>query len=61
MTSWVAWRYNVTGRRLFTASAAFLTYAAVRVDDWINLALSQLFLIAGIIFLVPVWRLCPPG
>ena len=61
MTPRVAKRYNVTGELLFTASAAFFTCTAVRVDDWINLTASLLFLIACIIFLVPVWRLCPPG
>ncbi len=61
MTPRVAWRYNVTGWLLFTACTAFFTCTAVRVEDWINLTASLLFLIACIVFLVPVWHLCSPA
>ncbi|MBT3373406.1 MAG: cytochrome oxidase subunit III [Rhodospirillaceae bacterium] len=60
MTPRRAWRYNVAGWLLFTASAAFFMWAAIRADDWINLIAALLFLVACLVFLVPVWRLRPP-
>ncbi|MDP6874456.1 MAG: hypothetical protein QF521_13080 [Alphaproteobacteria bacterium] len=55
MTPRRAWLSYVTGWILFTASALFFAYAALRAGDWLNLIASLLFLVACLVFLVPVW------
>lgn len=60
MTSRSVWRFNLTGWLLFTASAVFFTWATLLAGDWISLIASLLFLVACLVFLVPVWRLRPP-
>jgi hypothetical protein len=59
MTPRNQWHFNFAGWLLFTGSAAFFTWAAARSGDWIGVAASLLFLIACLLFLVPVWRLRP--
>ena len=54
------WRFNLTGWLFFTVSAVFFTWAAARAGDGISVIASLLFLIACLVFLVPVWRLRPP-
>ena len=60
MTQRSVWRFNFTGWLLFTASALFFTWATVLAEDLISVIASLLFLIACLVFLVPVWRLRPP-
>jgi len=45
---------------MFTVSAVFFTWSSLRAEDWIAVIGSLLFLIACIVFLVPVWRQRPP-
>ena len=60
MTPRGEWRLNLAGWLLFTASAVFFTWSTERAGDWISVIASLLFLIACLVFLVPVWRLRPP-
>jgi hypothetical protein len=60
MTPRSEWRFNITGWLLFTGSAVFFTWSAMRAGDWISVIASLLFLIACLFFLVPAWRLRPP-
>jgi len=50
MTPRNEWRYNFTGWLLFNVSAG----------DRVYIIASLFFLIACLVFLVPVWRLRPP-
>ena len=59
MTQRTVWRFNFTGWLLFTASAMFFTWTTVRSEDLIGVIGSLLFLIACLVFLVPVWKLRP--
>lgn len=60
MTPRTEWKYNLTGWLLFTASAMFFTWGAVKAEDWISIVASLLFLVACFAFLIPVWKLRPP-
>jgi hypothetical protein len=60
MTPRKVWQYNFTGWLLFTGSAIFFTWAALIDGGWIIILASLLFLIACLVFLIPVWRLRPP-
>ena len=60
MTPRREWHLTLTGWLLFTVSAVFFTWAAVRAGDWVSICASLLFLVACLVFLVPVWRLRPP-
>ena len=60
MTPRREWRFNTAGWLLFTASAVFFIWSAVRAGDWVSLIASLLFLVACLVFLGPVWRLRPP-
>ena len=60
MTPRSEWRFTLAGWLLFTASAGFFTWASMRAGERVAIAGSLLFLIACIVFLVPVWRTRPP-
>ena len=60
MTPRREWHFTLAGWLLFTLSALFFTWAAVRAGDGIAIAASLLFLVACLVFLVPVWHLRPP-
>ncbi len=60
MTPRREWQFTVTGWLLFTLSAIFFTWSAIREGDWIIICASLLFFVACLVFLVPVWRLRPP-
>ena len=60
MTPRGEWRFYIVGWLLFTVSAVLFTWAALHASDWIGVVASLLFLIACLVFLVPVWRLRPP-
>jgi uncharacterized membrane protein len=60
MTPRSEWRFTLIGWLFLTASAVFFTWSAARAGDWISVIASLLFLIACLVFLVPVWRLRPP-
>ncbi len=53
------WRFNIVGWLLFTLSALAFTWTTLRFEDWVGFAASLLFLIACVVFLVPVWRKRP--
>ncbi|MEQ8442915.1 MAG: cytochrome oxidase subunit III [Alphaproteobacteria bacterium] len=60
MTARDAWNWNFTGWILFTASAVFFTWLSFEAMDWKSILASLFFLIACLVFLVPVWRTRPP-
>ncbi|MBT4931894.1 MAG: cytochrome oxidase subunit III [Rhodospirillaceae bacterium] len=60
MTPRNEWRYNFTGWLLFTVSALFFIWSALEAGDRVYIIASLFFLIACLVFLVPVWRLRPP-
>lgn len=47
-------QFQITGWLLFIVSAAFFTWSTAQAGDWIGVAASLLFLIACLVFLVPV-------
>lgn len=55
MSPRTVWSINFTGWILFTVSALFFTYGAWKAGDTIALLASLAFLIACILFLIPVW------
>ena len=55
MSPRTVWSFNFTGWILFTISALFFLWGAWKADDVIAILASLAFLIACIIFLVPVW------
>jgi hypothetical protein len=60
MTPRNEWNFTFVGWILFTVSSVFFIWSASRADDLISIIASVLFLVACLIFLVPVWRLRPP-
>lgn len=59
MSARTEWHFNFAGWLLFTLSAMAFTWTTLRFEDWIGVFASLLFLIACLIFLVPVWRRRP--
>ncbi|QIE44376.1 hypothetical protein G5B38_01870 [Pseudohalocynthiibacter aestuariivivens] len=55
MSPRVVWAFNFTGWILFTFSAVGFVWTTWRAGDMIGLAASLFFLIACLVFLVPVW------
>ena len=53
------WHYNFAGWVLFTFSALAFTWTTWRFEDWVGVGASLLFLIACLVFMVPVWRRRP--
>ena len=49
-------RLGITGWLLFVVSACLFTAASLRAGDWLALGGSLFFLIACIVFLVPLLR-----
>ncbi len=49
------WAFNFTGWVLFTLSALAFLWGTARAGDTIGIVASLLFLVACIVFLVPVW------
>lgn len=54
------WLFTVAGWLLFTASAVFFTWSTVRANDLPGIIGSLFFLVACLVFMVPVWHLRPP-
>ena len=59
MSSQSQWLYNFVGWLLFVASALFFIWASSRAGDVISLVASVIFLIACLVFIVPVWQTRP--
>ncbi|WP_245964152.1 cytochrome oxidase subunit III [Roseovarius spongiae] len=59
MTPRTAWMFNFAGWVLFTLSAIGFVWTTWRAGDMIGLAASLFFLIACLVFLVPVWATRP--
>ena len=55
MTPRTVWYYNFAGWVLFTLSALGFTWTTWKAGDMIGLAASLFFLVACLVFLVPVW------
>ena len=55
MTPRTVWTYNFTGWILFTVSALFFLWGTWKAGDGIGIIASLAFLIACIVFLIPVW------
>ena len=53
------WRYHLVGWLLFTASAAAFVISSAGTGDHVALAASLLFLLACIVFLIPLWAQRP--
>ncbi len=53
------WNFNFTGWILFTVSALFFLWGTWKAGDVIGIIASLAFLIACLIFLVPVWAQRP--
>ena len=54
------WLFHFAGWLLFTGSALFFVLSAVKSGDFLALVGGLLFLLACIVFLIPVWRTRPP-
>ena len=59
MSPRTVWTFNFTGWVLFTVSALFFLWGTFKAGDVIGILASLAFLIACIVFLVPVWVLRP--
>ena len=59
MTARKAWNWNFTGWILFTLSAIFFLWVSVEIVDWKSILASLFFLVACVVFLVPVWKTRP--
>jgi len=59
MTPRTVWAFNFAGWVLFTLSALAFVWSTYRAGDTIGLVASIFFLIACLVFLVPVWVLRP--
>lgn len=55
MTETAVWRFNVCGWLLFVVSALGYGWASLRAQDYISLGASLFFLVACIVFLVPMF------
>ncbi len=55
MSPRTVWRFNFSGWVLFVVSALFFLWGTWKAGDVIGVIASLAFLIACIIFLVPVW------
>ncbi|MFD1158288.1 hypothetical protein [Roseovarius aestuarii] len=55
MSPRTVWTFNFTGWVLFTISALFFLWSTWKAEDVIGIIASLTFLIACIVFLVPVW------
>jgi len=54
------WCYNFAGWLLFTLSALAFLWGALKSADTTGIIASGLFLLACLVFLVPVWVHRPP-
>lgn len=48
--------FQLWGWALFMISALFFIIASVRSGDWLGLLGSLFFLVANIVFVIPVWK-----
>lgn len=55
MSPRTVWSFNFTGWVLFTVSAIFFLWGTWKAGDVIGILASLAFLIACIVFLIPVW------
>jgi uncharacterized membrane protein YgdD (TMEM256/DUF423 family) len=53
------WLFHFAGWLLFTGSALFFCLSALKSGDILALIGGVLFLLACIVFLIPVWRTRP--
>ena len=53
------WTFNFSGWILFTVSAVFFLWGTWRAGDVIGIIASLAFLIACILFIIPVWLYRP--
>ncbi|QGX98170.1 hypothetical protein EI983_07715 [Roseovarius faecimaris] len=55
MTARTVWRLNFTGWLLFTVSACLFLWTTWHAGDLVGILASLAFLVACIVFLIPVW------
>lgn len=55
MSPRTVWTFNFAGWILFTLSALAFLWATVKAGDVIGIIASLFFLVACIVFLIPVW------
>jgi hypothetical protein len=55
MSPRTVWYYNFAGWLLFTLSALAFLWGALKAQDITGIIASLLFLVACLVFLVPVW------
>ncbi len=55
MSPRTVWNFNFTGWILFTLSAVFFLWGTWKAGDVIGIIASLFFLIACIVFIIPVW------
>ena len=55
MSNTMVWRFNVCGWLLFVVSALGYCWASLSAGDYLSFAASLFFLIACLVFLVPMF------
>ncbi|MDF1791851.1 MAG: hypothetical protein P1U88_08075 [Thalassobaculaceae bacterium] len=54
MSAWGNWLWHLAGWLIFVVSALFFVAASWRAEDWLALGGSLAFLVACIVFMVPL-------
>ena len=55
MSNTMVWRFNVCGWVLFVFSALGYCWVSLRAEDYVSFAASLFFLVACLVFLVPMF------